>query len=130
MVADSGEEGLPLAAQGDALRVVRGFCSLDPDFRDLCDLAVFDTRTPYLHDLTIGTDHATIVSMPNNLRIVFEHTEGPFAGLFQIGGHSDEFAGQPLPSILAGFTALGRQVASAKMVKINERYVHYREQKG
>ena len=63
-----------------------------------------------------------------NQRIVLEHTAGPYAGLFQIKGHSDEFEGRQPPALTDVFEIQpGQRLGVASLVKSTPRYVLYRE---
>lgn len=64
--------------------------------------------------------------LTRNQRVVFQHVHGPHPGLFQIGGHTNDFNGQQPPDILGPFKALGRSV-TASLVRSTPRYVLYRE---
>jgi hypothetical protein len=64
------------------------------------------------------------------LRIVFEHTQGPYAGLLGIMGLISDFglpSDQPLPEYAEGFEAQGRVITFAGLVKVTPRYALYRE---
>ena len=63
-----------------------------------------------------------------NQRVVLEHTQGPFAGLLQITGHSDDFGGQQPPTLTDEFDIMpGKRKGCAGLVKSTPRYVLYRE---
>ncbi len=64
------------------------------------------------------------------LRIVFEHTRGPYPGLLQIMGLTSELipdAGDTLPSGAEGFEALDRLIDFASLIKVTRTYALYRE---
>lgn len=65
--------------------------------------------------------------MARNQRIVFEHLAGPYAGLRQIAGHTDQFKGQPAPSSAGPFELLGRPGLFSALAKSQPRFLLYRE---
>lgn len=61
-------------------------------------------------------------------RVVLEHTNGPFKGLKQIMGHSDDFNGEPAPVTTDEFEINpGKRKGIAGLVKSTPRYLLYRE---
>lgn len=85
--------------------------------------------SPYLQYRTAGTELATNSLMPEK-RIVFEHRQGPHAGLVQIMGLVSELGvseGEPMPATAEGFEALERVVEFASLVEVKRSYVLYRE---
>ena len=63
-----------------------------------------------------------------NQRVVLQHTQGPYPGLFQIMGHSDAFGGQAPPITTEEFDiSPGPRKGIAGLVKATPRYVLYRE---
>lgn len=61
-------------------------------------------------------------------RVVLEHTTGPYKGLHQIMGHTDDFGGKQPPTVTDEFDIqpfARRGVAS--LVRSNPRYLLYRE---
>lgn len=61
-------------------------------------------------------------------RVVLEHTQGPFRGLRQIVGHTDEFKGQQPDIFAEGITIEpGRRIGVIGLVASFTRYVLYRE---
>ena len=66
--------------------------------------------------------------IPRNQRIVLVHTQGPFAGLHQIMGHTDQFGGQQPPALSDIFDMIpdGRK-GQASLIKSTPRAVFYRE---
>lgn len=56
-------------------------------------------------------------------RVVLEQTVGPRAGLRTIGGRWE----MPFPLDLGPFTVHGRKARGAKLVKIEKRWILYRE---
>lgn len=75
----------------------------------------------------------TDLSMPDisptrNQRVVLEHTQGPYAGLHQIMGHSDDFNGEAPPDMTDMFDIQpGSRTAQASLVKSTPRYLLYKE---
>ena len=64
------------------------------------------------------------------LRIVFEHTQGPHAGLFEIMGTMSqlkEHPEDPLPTYAEGFEAQGRVITLASLVRVKRHCAIYRE---
>ena len=76
---------------------------------------------------------ADIPAMPDidstrNQRVVLEHTNGPFKGLKQIMGHSDDFKGEPPPTVTPEFDITpGTRKGVAGLVKSTLRFLLYRE---
>lgn len=71
-----------------------------------------------------------ITTAPTVKRIVFQHTQGPHAGLFAIMGLTSDFGLKPdenLPGHAEGFEAHGRVIPFAGLVKVTSRYALYRE---
>lgn len=67
-------------------------------------------------------------AITRNQRIVLEHTCGPYAGLHQIVGHSDQHGGQQPPALTEPFTITpGERMALASLVKSTPRFLLYRE---
>lgn len=67
---------------------------------------------------------------PRNQRVVFEHVAGPWAGMFQIVGHTDDFGGQVLPLTIGPFNCrdpFPRIGLVAALVRDQKKYVLYRE---
>jgi len=63
-----------------------------------------------------------------NQRVVLEHTQGPYAGLKQITGHSDELDPGPPPTMTEEFDITpGKRRGIAGLVKSTPRYLLYRE---
>lgn len=63
-----------------------------------------------------------------NLRVVLEHTNGPFKGLHQITGHSDDLDPGPPPALTEEFDiAPGKRRGVAGLVRATSRYLLYRE---
>ena len=62
-------------------------------------------------------------------RIVVEHTEGPFKGLMQITGTTDDFDGQSPPPITTEPFMIqpGQRMAIAGLVAAKRTYLLYRE---
>ena len=58
-------------------------------------------------------------------RIVLEYTQGPLAGMLQIGGLLEEVS----PFIQGPFSVgpAGQVIKFASLVAVKQRYVHYRE---
>lgn len=66
--------------------------------------------------------------LQRNQRIVLEHTQGPFKGLHQITGHSDDFDGADPPTVTEPFDITpGKRHGVAGLVRSNPRYLLYRE---
>lgn len=61
------------------------------------------------------------------VRIVFQHTKGPLAGLYAIMGLSTDFGSDTLPTTAEGFEAHGQVISLAGLVKVTPRYALYRE---
>ena len=62
--------------------------------------------------------------------VLFQHTTGPHAGLYSIMGRVSNLGlkeGQSLPTDARNFTAQGRTIPFAGLVKVTPRYVLYRE---
>ena len=71
-----------------------------------------------------------LVSSPDDKRIVFQHTQGPLAGLYRIMGVCSEFGlspDEPLPSCAEGFEAAGAVIEFASLVRDRGRWALYRE---
>ena len=69
-------------------------------------------------------------SLRHPLRVVFEHTNGPRAGLLQIMGLTSDLGASaitPPPSSAEKFQAGGRQIDFASLVKVTRTYALYRE---
>jgi hypothetical protein len=63
-----------------------------------------------------------------NQRIVLEHTRGPYKGLKQITGHTDQFGGQQPPAITSEFDITpGNRKGVASLVASRPRFLLYRE---
>lgn len=66
-----------------------------------------------------------------NQRVVLEHTAGPYAGLMQIIGHTDQFGGRQPDEITEPFTIEfpppARHNVLAGLVEAKPRYLLYRE---
>lgn len=66
-----------------------------------------------------------------NQRIIFLNTTGPYAGLHQIGGHTDDFpATEPMPPALGPFDTTGptgRTGLFAGLKKSTPRWLLYAE---
>lgn len=61
-------------------------------------------------------------------RIVLQHTAGPFKGLHQIVGHSDEFKGTQAPTLTEpSLITPGARQGVAQLVQSKPRYLLYRE---
>lgn len=74
--------------------------------------------------------HGCLPELPRRpLRIVFQHTSGPYPGLTAIMGLSTDFGLEDgkLPTHAEGFEAHGRVIAFAGLVKLTTRYALYRE---
>lgn len=150
-VAGAREEGLSTGDESETTSVVciarwRGFpvgsCSV---LRDLCDLDVkFGIGVASYYQYRVfgiifatdtGMEHTTpalaMPSMPaTELRIVFEHTNGPLKGLYEIMGtigQLRENPEDPLPDHAQGFEAHGRLIDFASLIKVTRSYALYRE---
>lgn len=61
-------------------------------------------------------------------RIVLQHTQGPYKGLHQIMGHSDEFGGEQAPAVTEPFDITpGARRGLAGLVRSNPRFLLYKE---
>lgn len=70
----------------------------------------------------------TVPEAPRNQRIVLEHTTGPYKGLFQVLGHTDEFEGEQPPLTSEVFTITpGERQGQSCLVASHPRYLLYRE---
>ena len=71
------------------------------------------------------------ITVPSELRpsrVVFEHRFGPYAGLRQIVGTTDDFGGKPAPACSEPFNARpDNRLAVAGLVSAQPGYVLYRE---
>ena len=70
------------------------------------------------------------LSPEQDKRVLFQHTTGPLAGLHAIMGCVSGLGlkpGQILPTEATNFTAQGRTIPFASLVKVTPRYVLYRE---
>jgi hypothetical protein len=66
--------------------------------------------------------------VPSGRRIVLEHTAGPYVGLRQIMGHTDEFGGKPVPTLTDAFVINpGTRTAVAGLVRATPRFMLFRE---
>ena len=74
---------------------------------------------------------STFPELPRNQRIVFQHTAGPHADLYQIIGHSDQFGGRAPDTQSQPFTVEfpppARENVVATLVQSKPRYLLYRE---
>ena len=76
------------------------------------------------------TPELPILSPAQDKRVVFAHTTGPLAGLHTIMGRVSSLGlkeGQPLPTDAKNFTAQGRAIPFAGLVKVTPRFVLYHE---
>lgn len=61
-------------------------------------------------------------------RIVLQHVKGPFKGLMQIMGHTDDFKGTAAPIVTEEFDINpGTRKGIAGLVKSTRRYLLYKE---
>ena len=131
-VVRAAEEGLPSDITEDS--GLAGSCAVV--LRDLCDLRAFPaaicaTTCLQSYNGTVLALLSTTMEMPPlsvGQRIVLEHTTGPYKGLKQIMGHSDEFGGQPPPASTEPFDiSPGTRKGIASLVASKTRYLLYRE---
>ena len=81
-------------------------------------------------NLTELSPFPPVVSSPDDKRIVFQHTQGPLAGLYRIMGVCSEFGLKPdeaLPSAAEGFEVAGTVIEFASLVRDTGRWALYRE---
>lgn len=70
----------------------------------------------------------TLPCIKPNQRIVLLHTKGPFAGLHQIMGHSDEFEGRTPDAVTEPFDIMpGARRGMAGLVRSTPRFLLYKE---
>ena len=77
-----------------------------------------------------NTGELSISSPTVDKVVLFQHTQGPLAGLHAIMGRVSSLGlkpEQPLPTDARNFTAQGRLIPFAGLVKVTPRYVLYRE---
>ena len=70
------------------------------------------------------------LSFKEDKLVLFQHTAGPLTGLYSIMGRVSSLGikpGQTLPTDARNFTAQGRTIPFASLVKVTPTYVLYRE---